>query len=368
MDLTELYNSGIGDEKDKYRLGNIILQGASNLLEGQPSNLDKINTTTPDANQVPSVIGSGLDQLSNTPVTQSQVPNLEISGLNKTTSQLPTTPRPGLGAGIIEGVLGKPESVGDSTPGTNAYWVGRLIPDIVRSKLGVPTATEQKYYQNRMTKEEKEALAYAKVAREEEKTSAAQKKVKFNQTMSLKNSFSRLPEVKDYIYTSTTVKGMEALLQKSKIPGQAGYENKVSLDQGLITMFNKLTDPNSVVRESEYARTPGNLPMVNRFTGALYKVQQGGAGLTDKDREALVWGAKVILKERGAAYEASRADYENQALAFDLDPSLVVGRQTPSPSEFETLPGKTTKKVTVSSWTPEKEARRQELLKKKEGK
>ena len=94
-------------------------------------------------------------------------------------------------------------------------------------------------------------------------------------------------------------------------------------------MYNKLTDPNSVVRESEYARTPQNLPMVNRILGAIQKVQQGGAGMTKEDREALVLGAKIIANERGGAFQERRNSYTNQALDAGIDPFRVTGTLPP---------------------------------------
>ena len=114
---------------------------------------------------------------------------------------------------------------------------------------------------------------------------------------------------------------MDALLQKAL---SGDVQNKVALDQALITMFNKLTDPNSVVRESEYARTPQNLPMVNRIQGAVQKLTKGGAGLTNKDREALVLGAKIIADERGKTYNTTLQEYGDLAGGYDLDPALTL--------------------------------------------
>ena len=64
-----------------------------------------------------------------------------------------------------------------------------------------------------------------------------------------------------------------------------------------------MTDPTSVVRESEYARTPENVPIINRMFGAIDKLKSGGAGLTNADREALVIGAKIVANERGKRFK-----------------------------------------------------------------
>lgn len=143
----------------------------------------------------------------------------------------------------------------------------------------------------------------------------------FTRASKIREEFINRPEVKDYVMINTNVKSMDSLLKKAK---EGGMNNKVSLDQGLITMYNKLTDPSSVVRESEYARTPENLPLVNRFNGAFQKIEQGGAGLTDSDREALVWGAKVIADERGKTFNEARAAYKDLSKDAKVKESSVL--------------------------------------------
>lgn len=155
----------------------------------------------------------------------------------------------------------------------------------------------------------------------------ADKKFSYGIATDLRKEFINRPEVKDYVTVSTNVKSMESLLQEALRTGDES--NLVAIDQGLVTMYNKLTDPNSVVRESEYARTPQNLPMVNRILGAIQKVQQGGAGMTKEDREALVLGGKIIANERGGAFQERRNSYTNQALDAGIDPFRVTGTLPP---------------------------------------
>jgi len=142
----------------------------------------------------------------------------------------------------------------------------------------------------------------------------------------IREEFLNRPEVKEYTLINTQVKSMDALLGKAK---EGDIDNKVALDQALITMFNKLTDPNSVVRESEYARTPQNLPLANRFSGAFQKLEKGGAGLTDSDRDALVWGAKVIANERGNTYNQTLKEYSDLAGKYKIDESLITRGKQP---------------------------------------
>ena len=129
-------------------------------------------------------------------------------------------------------------------------------------------------------------------------------------------------EVKEFVTIDTTVRSMDSLL-KGALSGD--IRNKAALDQSLITMYNKLTDPASVVRESEYARTAENLPTINRIVGALGKVQAGGAGLTDDDRQALVLGAKIIANERGRTFSQRKSKYDRLAKKRGMDPELITG-------------------------------------------
>lgn len=148
------------------------------------------------------------------------------------------------------------------------------------------------------------------------------KQQELNNATKLRQEFINRPEVKDFVTVSTNVKAMEGLLNRALVTGDKN--NLVAVDQGLITMYNKLTDPASVVRESEYARTPGNLPFINRLQGAIAKVQTGGAGLTNEDRKALVEGAKIIIKERGSQYNSTLNEYNDLAAQYGLDNSMVT--------------------------------------------
>ena len=147
----------------------------------------------------------------------------------------------------------------------------------------------------------------------------------------LRQEFINRPEVKEYVTTKTQVKGMEEILKNSV--GKTG-RNNVATDQALITMYNKMTDPNSVVRESEYARTPQNLPLFHRIEGMMQKVSQGGAGLTDDDRKAIVQGAKILQKARGATYNDTYKGYADLSSEYDLNQNLVTRGMT----EYEDIP------------------------------
>lgn len=142
-----------------------------------------------------------------------------------------------------------------------------------------------------------------------------------NRATNLRKEFNALPLVKDYQTVKNQVSSMDSLLNSST----NDEESRLALDQGLITMFNKITDPKSVVRESEYSRTPENLSLANRLSGAVEKLKKGGAGLTHEDRKALVFGAKLIANQYGKTYNDTLSNYQDLASKMKVDPELVVG-------------------------------------------
>lgn len=151
-----------------------------------------------------------------------------------------------------------------------------------------------------------------------------------DRAMSLRKEFQALPTVQEYQTIKNQVSSMDALLNESP----KFTESRVALDQGLISIFNKITDPTSVVRESEYERTPQNLSLANRFTGALEKLKSGGAGLTQEDRRALVFGAKIVANSRGKGYNDVLSNYDTLSGRFGVDPTLVTsgyGKHTDFP-------------------------------------
>ena len=165
----------------------------------------------------------------------------------------------------------------------------------------------------------KEALAPEEIAsREEAKFGASKETAK--RAFDLRQEFQNTETVKDFQVIRNQVTAMDALVDKIDTDKQSA----LALDQGLITLFNKVTDPQSVVRESEYERTPENLSLVNRFQGAYGKLAKGGAGLTNTDRKALVFGAKVIADSRGNIYNDVLSNYENLSEEFGVKPKLVT--------------------------------------------
>jgi len=103
-------------------------------------------------------------------------------------------------------------------------------------------------------------------------------------------------------------------------------ESAVAVDQALITMFNKMTDPSSVVRESEYLRTSSDLSLFDRIKGMGAKeFITGGAGLTDEVRRDLVNMGKAFKEEYDRKLDQTLQPYIARVNMFNSQP----GVQTP---------------------------------------
>lgn len=128
------------------------------------------------------------------------------------------------------------------------------------------------------------------------------------------------PEVKDVQDMARYVSGLEEAMRESNTG-----KNNVAVDQTLINAFNKLLDPQSVVRESEYARTASDLSVLNRLRGKLGadgKLALGGAGLTQEDREAI---ARMARNFAAAADVKARTAIDEVASVYDQIPTATGG-------------------------------------------
>ena len=74
--------------------------------------------------------------------------------------------------------------------------------------------------------------------------------------------------------------------------------------QAMLVTFQKMLDPTSVVRESEYGRSADGSSLYNRIKGAFDKLSQGGAGVTEGDLKTFYTMSKELQK----GYQGSLID------------------------------------------------------------
>lgn len=94
--------------------------------------------------------------------------------------------------------------------------------------------------------------------------------------------------------------------------------------QLLQTAFNKLTDPSSVVRESEYERTAEGQSLFSRITGAIQRIKTGGAGLAKSEIDSLYGLIQQMVTNRKAFMINQARTTRQAATQYGLDISNIL--------------------------------------------
>lgn len=94
--------------------------------------------------------------------------------------------------------------------------------------------------------------------------------------------------------------------------------------QAIITSFNKILDPTSVVRESEYDRTAAGQALISRLQGKYDNIVAGGAGVTEATLKEAADIAKTYLDQSRKYIEAENARAVSMANQFGLNPDFVT--------------------------------------------
>lgn len=105
--------------------------------------------------------------------------------------------------------------------------------------------------------------------------------------------------------------------------------DKLGGSQAVLVTFQKILDPTSVVRESEYARSASGLSLISRLEGYADKLREGGAGVPIQDLAAMVETAKQMLASMQSYTAGQRKRIGSAASQYGIDPSLVFDDLTP---------------------------------------
>jgi hypothetical protein len=98
----------------------------------------------------------------------------------------------------------------------------------------------------------------------------------------------------DYKKVSKDVDKIRIGLEEAKRAAEAG-ESINAASQAVLVTYQKILDPDSVVRESEYARSPDGLSFISRIEGMVANITQGGAGVTADDLEEFSKTSELFL-------------------------------------------------------------------------
>ncbi len=104
--------------------------------------------------------------------------------------------------------------------------------------------------------------------------------------------------------------------------------DKIGGAQAVLVTFQKILDPTSVVRESEYARSPEGLSLMGRIEGYMGRLREGGAGIPDAELGGMLETARQFLAGMQGFNDAERKRITATAKEFGLDPNLILGTPT----------------------------------------
>ena len=111
--------------------------------------------------------------------------------------------------------------------------------------------------------------------------------------------------------------------------------------QAILISFNKMLDPSSVVRESEYSRSASGQSALETMKGFVDKLSQGGAGVTLAELETYrAFGEMVVENTLKSTVGPERKRIGRLIEYAGVDPSLVfTGRFAPKPPQGEATQG-----------------------------
>ena len=125
-----------------------------------------------------------------------------------------------------------------------------------------------------------------------------------------------------------TVRPMQGLLDQSDRMSiglkMAQGGDMLAGSQAILISFNKLLDPTSVVRESEYARSATGQSALETMRGFVDKLSQGGAGVTLKELESYQrFGQQVVQRALESTVGPERERISRLVKFAGVDPELI---------------------------------------------
>lgn len=131
-----------------------------------------------------------------------------------------------------------------------------------------------------------------------------------NTALKLADDYAR--DSKDFATMNTAIRRVAA---SAKDPSAAG-------DMALLYAYMKILDPNSVVRESEFATAAKSGSLPQQIQAAASKVINGQR-LTPEQRADFVARSVALYNEAKGSNSTLRGSYSDRAKKFGVDPSLI---------------------------------------------
>lgn len=141
-------------------------------------------------------------------------------------------------------------------------------------------------------------------------------------------------------WTKATANRQEMQRQHSLMQtGLTRYDaDPIGGSQAVLVTFQKVLDPTSVVRESEYARSPQGLAILDRLEGVYERYKSGGAGVPKPVLAEMVETARQFLTDENmrSGLDNVRARIYKTATDYEIDPANVF-----PPGDLPRTPGAT---------------------------
>lgn len=94
--------------------------------------------------------------------------------------------------------------------------------------------------------------------------------------------------------------------------------------QAVLVTFQKILDPTSVVRESEYARSAEGMSLMNQIEGYADRLRRGGVGVTLPELKKFQQLAREMVARAASSLPATRKQFEDAAVEYGLNPRLII--------------------------------------------
>jgi hypothetical protein len=131
------------------------------------------------------------------------------------------------------------------------------------------------------------------------------------------------------VATTREVQRQSSMMDSGLAAAQKG--DLAAGSQAVLVTFQKILDPTSVVRESEYARSASGQALMARMEGAMERLARGGAGIPLPELQKFADLARTFVANAAEREEGIREHYTLMAEELGLNPTLVVGKSVSQP-------------------------------------
>lgn len=250
---------------DKFRTGTRTAQQATGIAQGVPSGLSAEIPFGPE--------GKGrIKRAAAKSATKSEI-FTDSKGVQGRIVDGTFTP--------IETVEGEQLIEKEKIPKTTDEFIVSIASDVAQGK--------------EVTPEQQNAIDFLKVQKPKSASEVN------DLTVKLRDRFERHPIPKVFNIVQAQVGIIEEAFDEATNIN-LDKKSRVASDQALIISFNKMLDPDSVVRESEFARTPEQVGVLNRLKSISEKIAKGGLLMANEDRQAILDMARRASAVHGGLF------------------------------------------------------------------